>query len=143
MDHLRDLMTSNVDYCTPVDNIYEVAVKMKDDNVGAIPICEENQQLLGMITDRDIVVRGMAERRPGSTQVTDVMSEHLITASPDMSVDEAADLMAKHQIRRLPIVDNNRLVGIVSLGDLAIHKGTDDEAGYALSEISESPEVHH
>lgn len=143
MEHLRDIMTKNVDYCTPVDNVYEVAVKMKDDNVGAIPICEENQQLLGMITDRDIVVRGVAERRPGSTEVTDVMSENLITASPDMSVDEAASLMAKNQIRRLPIVENNRLVGIVSLGDLAVHQGTDDEAGFALSEISESPQVHH
>lgn len=142
MEHIRDVMTSDVDYCTPLDNVYEVAVKMKDLNVGAIPICE-NDQLLGMITDRDIVVRGVAEKRPNSTRVTDIMSEHLITCDPGMNIDEAAKLMATHQIRRLPVVENNKLVGICSLGDLAIHDGTDDEAGYALSEISESPEVHH
>jgi CBS domain-containing protein len=142
MDHVRDVMTSNVDYCTPLDNVFEVAVKMKDLNVGAIPICE-NDHLLGMITDRDIVIRGVAEKRPNSTRVTDIMSENLITADPGMSIEDAAKLMAKYQIRRLPIVENNRLVGICSLGDLAVHKGSDDDAGYALSEISESPQVHH
>jgi CBS domain-containing protein len=142
MDHVRDVMTSSVEYCTPLDNVFEVAVKMKELNVGAIPICE-NDHLLGMITDRDIVIRGVAEKRPNSTRVTDIMSEHLITADPGMSIEEAAKLMAKNQIRRLPIVENNRLVGICSLGDLAINEGSDDEAGYALSEISESPQVHH
>lgn len=142
MDYVRDVMTSNVEYCTPLDNVYEVAVKMKKLDVGAIPICE-NDHLLGMITDRDIVIRGVAEKRPNSTRVTDIMSEHLITADPGMSVEDAAELMAKHQIRRLPIVENNRLVGICSLGDLAVHKGSDDDAGHALSEISESPQVHH
>ena len=142
MEHVRDVMTTDVEYCSPVDNVYEVAVKMKECDVGAIPICE-GDQLLGMITDRDIVIRGVAEKRPNSTRVTDVMSEHIITAEPNMSVEDAAKLMAKNQIRRLPIVENNQLVGIVALGDLAIHEGTDDDAGYALSEISESPQVHH
>ncbi len=142
LEHVRDVMTSDVEYCTPLDNVYEVAVKMKNLDCGAIPICE-NDQLLGMITDRDIVVRGVAEKRPNSTKVTDIMSEHLITADPGMSIDDAANLMANHQIRRLPIVENNRLVGICALGDLAVNTGTDDEAGYALSEISERPEVHH
>ncbi|WP_096199225.1 CBS domain-containing protein [Bacillus sp. FJAT-45350] len=142
MEHLRDVMTSDVEFCTPDDNVYEVAVKMQNLEVGAIPICKE-QQLLGMITDRDIVVRGVAEKKPNSTQVTEIMSENLITASPDMSVDEAAKMMAQKQIRRLPVVENNKLVGIVALGDLAVHQGTSDEAGFALSEISERPEVHH
>lgn len=142
MEHVRDVMSKDVEYCTPVDNVYEVAVKMKELDCGAIPICE-NDQLLGMITDRDIVIRCVAEKLPNSTQVTDVMSGNLFTAHPDMSIDEAANLMAQKQIRRLPIVENNRLVGICSLGDLAVHVGTDDEAGYALSEISESPQVHH
>lgn len=142
MEYLRDVMTSNVDYCTPEDNVYEVAVKMKEQDCGAIPICKD-QQLLGMITDRDIVIRGVAERKPNSTQVTEIMTDRLITASPDMSVDEAAKMMAEKQIRRLPIVENNKLVGIVALGDLAVRQGTSDEAGFALSEISERPEVHH
>ncbi|WP_026674412.1 CBS domain-containing protein [Alkalihalobacterium bogoriense] len=142
MEHLRDVMTTNVEYCTPVDNVFEVAVKMKELNVGAIPICEE-KQLMGMITDRDIVIRGVAEKRPNSTQVTEIMSENLITATPDMGIDEAAKMMAEKQIRRLPIVENNQLVGIVALGDLAVHTSSSDEAGFALSEISERPEVHH
>lgn len=142
MEYVHDVMTKDVDYCTPLDNIYEVALKMKNLDCGAIPICE-NDQLLGMITDRDIVIRGVAEKRPNSTQVTDIMSGNLVTADPGMSIDEAAKLMATHQIRRLPIVENNRLVGICALGDLAVHTGTDDEAGYALSEISERPQAHH
>ncbi|WP_017727170.1 CBS domain-containing protein [Halalkalibacterium ligniniphilum] len=142
MEHLRDVMTTNVDYCSPEDNVYEVAVKMKQDNVGAIPICD-NQQLLGMITDRDIVIRGVAEKKPNSTQVTEIMSEHLITATPDMSVSEAAKLMATKQIRRLPVVENNKLVGICSLGDLAVRESSDQQAGIALSEISEPTHVYH
>ncbi|RBW70239.1 CBS domain-containing protein [Bacillus taeanensis] len=134
---LKDMMTKEVDYCTPLDNVYEVAVKMKNDNVGIIPICE-NDQIIGVITDRDIVVRGVAERHPGSTKVTDVMSEKLITGTPDMSIEEAANIMAEHQIRRLPIVENNRLVGIVSLGDLAVNRSSADDAGHALEEISET-----
>jgi CBS domain-containing protein len=138
---LKDIMTKEVDYCTPLDNVYEVAVKMKNDDVGIIPICE-NDQIIGVITDRDIVVRGVAERHPGSTKVTDVMSEKLITGTPDMESAEAAAIMAEHQIRRLPIVENNRLVGIVSLGDLAVNSSSTHAAGHALEEISESPDLH-
>lgn len=129
-------MTRDVDFVTPLDNVYEVAVKMKNDNVGVIPVCE-NDQVIGVITDRDIVIRGVAEKRPGSTQVSDIMSEDLYTGSPGMSVQEAAELMADKQIRRLPIVENNKMVGIVSLGDLSVNKESDSTAGHTLSEVSE------
>ncbi|MFA9557330.1 CBS domain-containing protein [Evansella sp. AB-rgal1] len=142
MKMLRDIMTEEIEVCNPEDNVYEAALKMKQMDVGAIPICKD-RQLLGMITDRDIVIRGVAEKRPNSTQVTDIMSERLLTAEADMSVDDAAKMMADHQIRRLPIVENSNLVGIVSLGDLAVHTSTANEAGYALSEISESEHYHH
>lgn len=142
MQHLRDVMTTQIATCKPEDNVFEAAVKMKNEDCGAIPICKDDQ-LLGMITDRDIVVRGVAEKQPGSTQITDIMSDKLITGSPDMTIDEAAKMMAEKQIRRLPVVENNRLVGIVALGDLAVNRGSLDEAGFALSEISETPEVHH
>ncbi|KPB03342.1 CBS domain-containing protein [Bacillus sp. CHD6a] len=137
MQTVRDVMTTDVDCCTPLDNVFEVATKMKDLNVGAIPIVE-NGQLLGMITDRDLVVRGIAEKHPGSNPVTNVMSDHLITISPDTSVAEASHLMAEHQVRRLPVVENGHLIGIVSLGDLAVRDYSDDQAGDALSDISES-----
>ena len=143
MKTVKEVMTTDIQYCTPLDNMYEVAVKMKEYNVGAIPICEDGK-LLGMITDRDIAIRGTAEKHPGSTKVTDIMSEELFTGTEDMSVDEAANLMAKKQIRRLPIVKGDKLVGVVSLGDLAIRKIFSDDAGRALSEISESHgEMHH
>jgi CBS domain-containing protein len=133
---VSDIMTRNVDYVTPQDNVYEVAVKMKQDNVGVIPVCE-NDQIIGVITDRDIVVRGVAEKRPGSTKVSDVMSDNLFTGSADMTVEEAAELMADKQVRRLPIVENNKLVGIISLGDLSLAKESDSAAGHTLSQVSE------
>ncbi|OQP07872.1 CBS domain-containing protein [Geobacillus sp. 46C-IIa] len=141
MQTVRDVMSTDVQYCTPLDNIYEVAVKMREFNVGAIPIVDDGR-LVGMITDRDLVVRGMAEKHPGSTAVTEVMSRDLVTLSPDDSVQKAADVMARHQIRRLPVVENGRLVGIVALGDLATNRYSDESAGRALSEISEQHTVH-
>lgn len=136
MEKIRDIMTDQVECCTLLDNVFEVAVKMKELNVGAIPIVDKDK-LVGMITDRDIVVRGVAEKHPGSTKVEDIMSDKLITISADASTKEAANLMAEHQIRRLPVVEGDKLIGIVSLGDFAIRKMTDDQAKDALSEISE------
>lgn len=141
MQKVRDIMSTDVEFCTPLDNVYEVAVKMKELDVGAVPIVD-NDRLVGMITDRDLVIRGIAEKRSGSNQVTNVMSDKLITITPDITVEEAAETMANHQIRRLPVVENGKLVGIVSLGDLAINKMTDERAGQALSEISEHEQYH-
>jgi CBS domain-containing protein len=129
-------MTDQVECCTLLDNVFEVAVKMKELNVGAIPIVDKDK-LVGMITDRDIVIRGVAEKHPGSTKVEDIMSDKLITISADASTKEAASLMADHQIRRLPVVEGDKLIGIVSLGDFAIRQMTDDQAKEALSEMSE------
>jgi CBS domain-containing protein len=136
MGKIRDLMTDDVECCSLLDNMYEVAVKMKDLNVGAIPIVDE-EKLVGMITDRDIAVRGVAEKNPGSTKVEKIMSSKLVTATEEMTTQEAARLMSQHQIRRLPVVEGERLIGIVSLGDFAIHDLTDEQAGEALSDISE------
>ncbi|MFP5105158.1 CBS domain-containing protein [Neobacillus sp. C211] len=136
MEEIRDIMTEEVECCTLLDNVYEVALKMKHLNVGAIPIIDQ-EKLVGMITDRDIVVRGVAEKHPGSTKVEDIMSNDLITVTPDSSSKDAAKLMAKHQIRRLPVVEEGKLIGIVSLGDFAIRELTDDQAKEALTEISE------
>lgn len=133
---LSDIMSRQVNYCIAEDNIYEAAVKMKTWDVGSIPIVS-NKQLIGIITDRDIVIRGVAERKPNSTQVTDLMSKDVITGTPDMDVEEAAQLMSKHQIRRLPIVEGTTLVGMIALGDLAIREKYNQQAEEALSEISE------
>jgi CBS domain-containing protein len=136
LETIRDIMTDDVECCTLLDNVFEVATKMKEWNVGAIPIVD-GERLVGMITDRDIVVRGVAEKHPGSTKVEDIMSEQLVTVTPDMNTREAAQLMAENQVRRLPVVEGDRLVGIVALGDFAVRDLTDDQAKKALSEISE------
>ncbi|MEO2074917.1 MAG: CBS domain-containing protein [Bacillus sp. (in: firmicutes)] len=141
MEKIRDIMTDNVECCTLLDNMYEVALKMKELNVGAIPIVDQ-EKVVGMITDRDIVVRGVAEKHPGSTKVEDIMSNNLVTVSPDSTSKEAAKLMAEHQIRRLPVVEGDKLIGIVSLGDFAIRELTDDQAKVALTEISEQGAQH-
>ena len=136
MGIVKDMMSKEIECCSLLDNMYEVAVKMKELNVGAIPIVDE-ERLVGMITDRDIVIRGVAEKNPGSTKVEKIMSDQLVTVTSDTTTNQAAKLMAEHQIRRLPVVEGENLIGIVSLGDFATHQLTDEQAGDALSDISE------
>jgi len=142
MKSIRDIMSKDVSICTSDDTLYEAAVKMKEKNIGAIPVCDDNQNLLGMVTDRDLVIRGYAEKHSGSTKIQQAMSDHLQSATPETSVQEASKLMAEKQIRRLPVVENGKLVGIVSLGDLSLDQKSNEAAGHALEEISERPELH-
>ncbi|MDU0154304.1 CBS domain-containing protein [Bacillus cabrialesii] len=133
---IRDIMTKNVECCEPTASITELAKKMRDSNVGSIPICE-NGTLQGIVSDRDIVTRCLAENQMDA-QASDIMSADIVSGHPDMSAEEAGQLMAEHQIRRLPILENERIAGIVALGDLSVKKDTDQKAGEALSEISKS-----
>lgn len=111
---LKDIMTTNAECCEPSAPIAEIAGKMRDYNVGSIPVCE-NGKLTGIVSDRDIVIRCVAENETDAA-ARDIMSTQMVTGRPDMSAEEAGDLMAEHQIRRLPIVEDGRLVGIVALG---------------------------
>jgi len=116
--------------------VEDAARMMKELNVGSLPV-SENGSITGIITDRDVVLRNVAGgRTPTNTRVDEVMSKTVITATPDMDVHRAADLMAQNQIRRLPVLENNRMVGIVSIGDLAVRNIYENEAGEALSSIS-------
>lgn len=137
---VKEIMSRNVETCTLLDNVYEVAVKMKENDVGAIPIVD-GDHLVGMITDRDIVVRGVAEKHPGSSKVEEVMSDELVTVGTDTTIDEAASLMSRHQIRRLPVVDGQKLIGIVSLGDLAVRDKLDHQTNLAIEKISEHENI--
>lgn len=132
-------MTVNPVSVTLLDNIYEVAVKMREQETGFIPVVDsaDGATLIGVITDRDLVIRGYADKHSGSTAVGKVMSREVISVSESASVDEAAELMASQQIRRLPVTRDMKLIGIVSLGDLAVKRIFSDEAGEALSEISQ------
>ncbi|TCO73825.1 CBS domain-containing protein [Marinisporobacter balticus] len=132
---VRELMTKEVSTANPDTSLSQIAAKMKDLDVGSIPVCDHNDRALGIVTDRDIVIRGVTT---GNINVgaQDIMSGHLIYATPDMHAHEAANLMAENQIRRLPVVDNGKLIGMVSIGDLATVNVYVNEAGDALSDIS-------
>lgn len=135
---LCDVMTKEVASLNVDDTVEKAAQMMKENNVGSIPVCRDGK-IAGIITDRDITLRSVAEgKNVSSIKVSSVMSSNPVTGDPNMDVHQAAKLMAENQIRRLPIVDNNNLVGILSLGDLAVEPKFENEAGDALSEISEN-----
>ncbi|MBZ4644652.1 MAG: hypothetical protein PWR27_921 [Petroclostridium sp.] len=133
---LKDIMTSKVVYVSPDTPVEQVAQLMQKHNVGSIPVCDASG-IKGIVTDRDIVVRNVAHGTdPKTLKASDVMTSQVTTASPTMDVREASRMMAQKQIRRLPVVENNMLVGMVALGDLAVNPSFDTEASEALSEIS-------
>ncbi|WP_235822187.1 CBS domain-containing protein [Gottfriedia luciferensis] len=131
---VRDVMSKNVECCTNQDSLQSVASKMESLNVGAIPVVE-NGQVVGMITDRDLALRGIGNESSNASQV---MSNNIVTIDGNASLQEASNLMAQHQIRRLPVVENGNLVGMLSLGDLAVQQQSDESAGEALSQISQN-----
>ncbi len=133
MTTVAEIMTRGVRSLTPNDTVVRAAQAMDELNVGVMPICE-GEKLVGMVTDRDIVVRGVAQEfEPKTTKLADVMSTNVRCAREDDDVDEILSRMAEQQIRRMPVVDENeRLVGIVSLGDIAA-KDPDDEMDVAMS----------
>jgi CBS domain-containing protein len=134
---VREIMETDIVTVSLEDNIFEIALKMKQHDIGFVPVVQ-GKQLVGVVTDRDLVLRGYAEKHSGSTSVREVISDQsIITVAPDANTEDAAKLMAKNQIRRLPVVENNELVGVVAIGDLAVRSGTEEEAGQALSDISE------
>jgi CBS domain-containing protein len=134
---VQDVMTKNVATVSPNQTVQEAAQIMSEKNIGALPVVE-NGQVIGMITDRDITLRTSAQGKdPASIRVSEVMTNRVVTGTPDMSVQEAANVMAQHQVRRLPIVENNQLQGIVALGDIAANTVYDQAAGQALTNISE------
>lgn len=141
MRTIADIMTEDCMTIAPSDTIRDAASLMKDNDIGFVPVVE-GRKLIGVVTDRDLVIRGYANDRAGSASVQDVLSTDVRTVSSDTSVDEAAAIMADNQIRRLPVVDNGELIGVVSIGDLAIREIFVNEAGEALSGISEQHYSH-
>jgi CBS domain-containing protein len=131
---IRDVMTPNPRTVSPNDTVRAAAVVMQEEDTGAVPVVDDG---LAVVTDRDIVVRVVAEGGSFSSPVGDIATKSVICATPEMSTSEASDLMSEHQIRRLPVVENDRLVGIVSIGDLAVKEGKDSRWGDTLQSISE------
>lgn len=134
---VSEVMTKSVANLSTDDTVEHAAQLMKEYNVGSIPVCS-GEKIVGIITDRDIALRSVAEGENIENQrVRDIMTSNPVVGKPDMDVHEASRIMSDRQIRRLPIVDKGDLVGIVSLGDIAVEPKLQNDAEDALSSISE------
>ena len=134
---LREVMTNPVIRIHPDESVAVAARTLTHYNIGILPVCGGDGRVCGLITDRDIVTRCLAAgRSPANTPVRDVMTKGIISVRPDMDTALAASLMGREQIRRLPVMENGKLCGMVSLGDLAVQNETAYDAGDALAEIS-------
>ena len=136
---VKDLMNPSVVTIEPGSSAALAARLISRHNVGALPVCGEDRRLRGVVTDRDIVLRCIAtEEDPAQTPVRDIMTRSCATVSPADDCREATRLMSLHQVRRLPVVENGKLVGVISLGDVARSGRFDMEAAQTLCEISEN-----
>jgi CBS domain-containing protein len=135
MTTARDIMTKGADYVDGSTTVLEVAKRLASGDYGSMPICD-GEKLKGMITDRDIVVKVLAEGKdPATTKVIDLIQGEVVTIGADDSVEEAARTMSEHQVRRLPVIDGTKLVGMLAQADLAL-EGDDKRAGDTVESIS-------
>src|SRR6266498_4965722 len=133
--HVRDAMTPNVRTASPSQSLADAAELMKLEDVGSVPVVQDGRPV-GIVTDRDIVVRAVAERRdPQAVLVDEIASRELVTVEPEQDLDEALTLMARHQVRRLPVVENDRLVGVLAQADVA-EEAKAKHAGELVEQIS-------
>lgn len=142
MKKAREVMTKDLIYASPQDTIVEVAQLMKNEDIGPVLIVDndDSKTLVGIVTDRDLVLKVIAEGHdPKTTRVEEVMSKELVTCRADDDVDVAMQAMAQFQLRRIPIVDNDdRLVGIISQADVATRVGEPEKTAEVVREISQS-----
>jgi CBS domain-containing protein len=140
MTRVADVMTPGVETTTSSEALRDAARTMRNGDFGAMPVVDDGR-LVGMLTDRDIVVRAVAEGLdPMSARVGDVASPSPVAVAPDQDLDEAMELMAEYRVRRLPVVDGERLVGVVSQADVAL-EANEKKTGSVVQEISEPSSV--
>ena len=140
MKSCNDIMTSNPTCCLASDPVTEAAQIMKNEDVGAVPVVEDqtSKKLVGIITDRDIVVNVVAGGRGSDCEIRDVMTRNPVTCRPDDAIQNAMDRMSQHQVRRIPVVDGkDRVVGIISQADLAIRIDQPEKTADVLEDISQ------
>ncbi|MCL1820970.1 MAG: CBS domain-containing protein [Oscillospiraceae bacterium] len=134
---VSQIMNTNVVSVTTDESATLAARLLNRHNIGSLPVCSLDGRIRGILTDRDIVLRCIAaENDPSTTKVGDIMSRGVVSVSPDDDVGEAARIMAADQVRRLPVTQDGRIVGMLSLGDMAKRHEYDMEAAKALSDIS-------
>lgn len=134
---VKEIMSKEIASLSSEDSIEKAAQLMKEHNVGSVPVCSQDK-IVGIVTDRDIALRSVASGQDSKQhKVSEIMTSNPVVGSPDMNVQDAAKMMSESQIRRLPIVENNSLVGMVALGDLSVEPSLQDCAEEALCNISE------
>ena len=132
----REIMTSDVKTANREMSLQETAVLLRDGDMGAMPVVEDNK-LVGIVTDRDIVVRAIAEGKSADTQIDEVMTTEIFSVKPDDFVFEAIRLMGDKQVRRIPVVnENGELAGIIAIADVALEMEDEREIAETLEEIS-------
>jgi CBS domain-containing protein len=137
---VRHVMSEAPKTLNPQRSVADAAGLMEQYDVGVIPLAGDDETLVGLITDRDMVLRVLARQRdPREVTLGEIATTNLVTVTPDSNIAEARDLMSEHKIRRLPVTKEGRLVGIVSLGDIAVSDTSKRAVGDVLSEVSESP----
>ena len=125
---VKDCMCQEVSCVTPQNTVKDCATIMSNKHVGCIPVCDNSQNVVGLVTDRDIVLRAVACNKDVSiTPVSEIMSCEVCTCTPDADITEAERIMSQNQIKRIPVVENNKIVGILTLGDLAANEQVENK----------------
>ena len=125
---VKECMSSDVCSCCPTDTVSDVAKKMCEKHVGCMPVCDENQNIVGLVTDRDIILRSIAcDKDVKQTPISEIMTTSVCCCNTDADISEAEKLMSDLQIRRIPVVENNKIVGILTIGDLANDKNVSQQ----------------
>lgn len=141
---IKDIMSKDIVSLNSEDSVEKASQMMRQFDVGAIPVCDNSKQLVGIITDRDIALNSVAAGANANEQkICDFMTSNPVTGDPNMDIHDAVRKMSRNQIRRLPIVENNTLVGIISLGDISVEPTLQDNAEAALKNISQPGTNNH
>ena len=134
---IRDIMTDPAIVVSTDTSVLEAAAVMRENNIGSVPVVDSDGSICGIVTDRDIVIRSIAEGlNSKKTKVSEIMSENVSSVPPDADIDEAFDIMSRDKVRRIPIVAQGKVLGVVSLGDVALCRDYKIECAEALCEIS-------
>lgn len=123
---VKDCMCDSVKYVSPNCTVKECARLMCDNHIGCVPVCDENECIVGLVTDRDVILRSIAcDKISSDTLVKDIMTKNVCTCNLNAGIEDVQKIMSENQIRRLPVVENDKIVGIITLGDLSSNPNVD------------------
>ena len=126
---IKECMNNNVTYALTTNTVEDCAKLMNEKHIGCIPVCNESEQIVGLITDRDIVLRCVAcSKEPNTTPVSEIMTCNPCWCTPEANISEVQNLMSENQVKRIPVVQNKKVVGIVTVRDLALNSKVDDNS---------------